>query len=142
MVRKTIKEARANLEAALPYIPERYKKGVLKADWYTPASSDTAEKNFADAMSKVIAEKRRQKAIKALGGNKPWQDGAVNKGAPIIADRIRLALDEYERTFGPMLDEVNKLADTLPPKTLDFMANINNRLVPIVKKWKEVSGKL
>jgi len=142
MVLKTKTEARANFEAAIPYIPDRYESGVKKADWFTPAASDQAEKNFADQMSKVIADKTRQKAIKALGSNKPYVDGAITKGKPIIGDRIRKALDKWLGVWGPMYDDIVALVPTLPPKTPDFMANITNRLVKVVEQWKKSAGKL
>lgn len=140
MVHKTRAEAKANLESAITYIPDRYKQGVQKADWLTPAKSDAAERNYADAVSKAVANKTRQKGIGKVS-NDDWKNGAVNKGAPIIGERIRGALGKYDNNFGPMLEAVNSTADALPSRTTDFMANINNRLVPTVKKWKEVAGK-
>jgi len=140
MVLKTKEEARANFEAAVPYIPDRYVAGVEKADWFTPASSDTAEKNFATQMSKVIAEKRRLKGIKAIT-NADWQAAAREKGAPVIGDRIRAALDKWEAEWGPMYDKIVALVPKLPPKTIDWRENINKRLVAVVAEWRKAAGK-
>jgi len=140
MVLKTKEEARANFEAAVAYIPDRYRAGVEKADWHTPAKSDQAEKNYADAISKAVAEKRRQKAIAAMS-NEDWKRAAIEKGAPIIGDRIRTALDKWLANWGPIYDAVASKVATLPPKTIDWRANINNRLVPIVETWKKAAGK-
>jgi len=141
MVLKTKEEARANFEAAVAYIPERYRIGIEKADWFTPASSDQAEANYATALTTAIAEKRRQKAIKQVS-NTDWQEAAVTKGAPIIGERIRAALDKWITEWGPMYDRIVALVPRLPPKTLDWRANINNRLVRVVEEWKRASGKL
>jgi len=142
MVRKTVKQARAHFEAALPYIPSRYEAGVRAADWFTPAGSDAAEGNFNTAMTqRVLPQKLRQKGI-LKRDNKYWQDKAITLGAPIIAERIRVALDDWEQTWGPMYEEVLRECERLPAKTVDFMVNIQKRLIPVVKKWKEVSGKL
>jgi hypothetical protein len=141
MVQKTLAEARANFEASVGYIPDRYKSGVAKADWLTPAKSDAAEKNYSDAVSKAISQKSRQKAIAGMT-NDDWKNAAVNKGAPIIGERIRGALDKYESEFGPILSAVNSKAQALPPATTDFRANITNRLVPIVETAKRAAGKL
>ena len=141
MVRKTVKEAKAHFEGALTYIPARYREGVSKADWYTPASSEEAETNYAQAMQEVISKKKRQEGIKAVS-NDYWRDQAIKLGAPIIADRIRNALDKWEKNWGPIYEEVLAECERLPARTLDFMANINNRLIPVVKKWKEAAGKL
>jgi hypothetical protein len=140
MVTKTLEEAKANFEASIGYIPERYKSGVSKADWHTPAKSDAAEKNFADGVGKAISQKTRQKAIAAMT-NEDWKNGAINKGAPIIGERIRASLNEWAANFGPMYGQVQSRVATLPPKTLDFRANINNRLVPVVETWKKAAGK-
>jgi len=141
MVVKTKEQARANFEAAVTYIPDRYKAGIMVADWLTPAKSDVAERNYADAVSKAVAEKRRQKAIAAMT-NDEWKNAAITKGAPIIAERIRAALDTWLRNWGPMYDQVVSVVSTLPPKTLDWRANINNRLVKVVETWKKAAGKL
>jgi len=141
MVLKSKAEARANFEAAIAYIPSRYEAGVRKADWQTAAASDQAEKNFADAMSKAIAQKARQAGVKAVS-NAEWQTAAATKGAPIIGERIRAALADWEKNWGPIYDQVASVIPTLPAKTTDFRANINNRLVKVVETWKKAAGKL
>jgi len=140
MVLKTKEEARANFEAAVAYIPDRYRAGVEKADWLTPAKSDIAEKNYADAISKAVAEKRRQKKIAEMT-NEEWRTAAVDKGVPIIGDRIRAALDKWLTEWGPMYDKITALVPTLPPKTIDWRANINNRLGRVVEAWRKAAGK-
>lgn len=140
MVLKTKDEAKANFEASIGYIPDRYKSGVSKADWLTPAKSDAAEKNFADGVSKAISGKTRQKAIASMT-NDDWKNGAVSKGAPIIGDRIRGALDKWATKWGPMYDNVASKVSSLPPATTDWRANINNRLVPVVETWRKAAGK-
>jgi len=140
MPAKTLEEALRNFETALPYIPARYEAGVKKADWYTAAASDQAEKNYADAISKAVAEKRRQNAIKALS-NDVWVKAAVEKGAKIISDRIRLALPKWRENFGAVYSKILDLLPRLPPKTLDWRSNITNRLMPVVETWKKASGK-
>jgi len=141
MVLKTKEEARANLESSIAYIPSRYEAGVRKADWQTPAASDQAEKNYSDGISKAVAAKRRQTNIKKIS-NADWQDAAATKGAPIIGERIRGALNKWSANWGPMYDSVTTRVGALPAKTIDFRANINNRLVPVVETWKRAAGKL
>ena len=140
MVVKTKAEARANFDAAVAYIPSRYEAGVAKADWLTPAKSETAEKNYADAVTKAVTDRARQKAIAAMT-NEEWKSAAVSKGAPIIGTRIRDALSKWEAEWGPMYDSVVSKVAALPPKTLDWRANINTRLVPVVETWRRAAGK-
>lgn len=140
MVMKTKEEAKANFEASIGYIPDRYKAGVNKANWLDPAKSDAAEKNYADGVSKAMAAKTRQKAIASMT-NEDWKNAAVEKGAPIIGERIRGALDKWAGNWGPMYDKVQSTVAALPPKTTDWRANINNRLVRTVEAWRKAAGK-
>ena len=141
MVVKTKEEARANFEASIAYIPARYEAGVKKADWATPAGSEQAETNYASGVQQAIASKRRQTEVRRVS-NSDWQTAAVTKGKPIIGERIRGALSKWTAEWGPMYDAVTSKVGTLPPKTTDFRANINARLVPIVEEWKRAARKL
>lgn len=141
MVVKTKEEARANFEASISYIPARYEAGIRKADWAGPAASEQAETNYAAGVGKAIADKSRQRGV-AKVSNTDWQNAAITKGAPIIGERIRMGLDKYVANFGPIYDRVVAKVGALPPKTTDFRANINNRLVPVVEEWKRAAGKL
>ena len=141
MVTKSKEEAKANFEASISYIPARYESGVRKADWATPAGSDQAEMNYAAGTAKAAANKTRQKGVRKVS-NTDWQNAAVTKGAPIIGERIRGSLDKWAANWGPMYDKIQAKVPTLRPSTIDFRANINNRLVPIVEEWKRAAGKL
>jgi len=138
---KTKEEARANLEASVAYIPDRYKSGVSRADWATPAGSDQAERNFADAMSKAIGKKTRQMKVKAVS-NAEWQKQAIEKGGAVIGERIRQSLDKQSAKWGPIYDRVVSDIARLAPRTVDFRTNITNRVVGTVESWKKNSGKL
>ena len=141
MVLKTKEEARANFEASITYIPARYESGVRKADWATPAGSEQAESNYAAAVQDAISKKTRQAGVRNVS-NSDWQNAAVNKGRPIIGERIRGALTKWAAEWGPIYDGVASKVATLPAKTTDYRANINNRLVPVVEQWKKGAGKL
>jgi hypothetical protein len=140
MVLKTKEEAKANFESSISYIPERYKSGVSKADWLNPAKSDAAEKNFADGVGKAISQKTRQKEIAKMS-NEDWKNAAVEKGAGIIGERIRGSLNKWATNWGPLYDQVAARVGSLPPKTVDWRANINNRLIPTVETWRKAAGK-
>jgi len=138
---KTKEEARANLEASVSYIPDRYKAGVGRADWATPAGSDQAEKNFAASMGAAIAKKTRQLKVKAVS-NSEWQSRAIEKGGAVIGERIRGAIDKQAAKWGPVYDRVVSDVARLPARTVDFRTNITNRVVGTVEAWKKHSGKL
>lgn len=65
----------------------------------------------------------------------------MQKGAPIIGTRIQGALDKWAAAFAPIYAKVLTTVSSLPPSTTDFMQNINTRLVPTVKAWKQAAGK-
>lgn len=138
---KTKEEAKAHLEQSVPFIGDRYKEAVGRADWATPAGSDQAEKNFADRMSQVIAKKTRQLRIKAVS-NATWQEQAVNKGAAVIGERVRAAIEKQSARWAPIYDKVAADVQRLPSRTVDFRTNITNRVVGTVEAWKKHSGKL
>ena len=140
MVMKTAEEAKQNFQAAITYIPARYAAGVQKADWLNPAKSDAAERNFADGVGKAVAAKTRQRKIAAMS-NDDWKNAAVNKGQNIIGERIRQSLDKWSANWSPLYAKVQTSVAALPPSTTDFMANINARLIPTVKAWKQAAGK-
>ena len=138
---KTKEEANANLVQSLPFVAGRYKTGVGRADWATPAGSDQAETNFATSMSKVIAAKKRQAQIK-LVSNAEWQSRAVDKGGAVIEERMRGALEKQAAKWNPIYDRVLGDMPRLTPRTTDFRTNITNRVVGTVESWKKHSGKL
>lgn len=138
---KTKEEARANLEASIGFIPERYRSGIAKADWASKAGSDQAERNYADAVSQAVAAKRRQNAVKKVG-NSEWQRLASEKGGAVIAERIRGSLDKQSAKWSPIYDQVVSRIGRLPPRGTDFRANVTSRLLPVVETWKKASGKL
>lgn len=140
MTHKTKEEARANLEAAVAYIPARYVSGVNKADWLNPAKSPQAEANYAAGVQSAVSKKTRQKAIGKMS-NEDWRKAAAEKGGAVIGTRLAANLDKWLTNWGGLYDQVISVVGALPPKTTDFMANINNRLVPTVKAWKKAAGK-
>ena len=138
---KTKEEARANLEASVAYIPDRYKAGVSRADWATPAGSDQAERNFAASMATAISKKTRQLRVKAVS-NSTWQSQAMEKGGAVIGQRIRDSVDKQATKWGPIYDRVVSDIARMPARTVDFRTNITNRVVGTVEAWKKHSGKL
>ena len=132
---KPLSEARANLEASIPSIPGRYEQGIMRGDWVTGAASESSEANFAQAMQRAIQSKSRQAGVRRAG-NESWQQGSINKGAPIIGQRIQDALSKWEQNFERPYSAVIRQLTQLPPRTLDANQNIDRRLKPIVATWQ------
>ena len=140
MVQKDISIAKANLDASTSFIPERYAQGVQGADWKTNAGSDQAEKNYAAGVNQAVAEKSRMKGISKVS-NEEWKNHSMNEGKQRIASGIKANLDKYEKNFGPVLNAVNAVAKSLPPRTTDAMQNIDARLKKIVQTAINASKK-
>jgi len=140
--RKSGAEAEAHYKESARYIPERYRAGVRVADWEGPATTDLAEKHWWDGLADAKDKDLRRAGIRAKG-NAAWRKDAEEKGGAVIGRRVEAAAPVYGREFGPMLDEVNKFAETLPPWEREAPdANIDRRLRAVVKKWRELAGKV
>jgi len=141
MVRRTRAEAKKHLEEAIPRIPTRYKEMTARADWKTPAVSPKAEENFKTAMSVVIAEELRRKGIEPVD-NADWVRACDVKGSKVIGDRIRDALPKYDKKFGePYETIVLPELERMPPREIDWEANVENRLKFTIRAWKKAVGK-
>jgi len=143
MAVKSLEEAKRHFEEASAVVATRYEEGVRAASWRDKAMSDDAEKNYAGAMSEVIAKKKRAKGIAKVSDDE-WRTKAITKGAAVIGDRMRGAVSDYERGFRPYHEVIKSTVETLPAKGLDPMANIDRRLKPLVaalrKKKEELSA--
>lgn len=133
-VPRTIEQARANLEAAIPLIGDRYRMGVESAKWAEAAASDSAEQNYASRMQQVIGTKARQAGVRRVGDAK-WRDGALTKGAPIIGTRIQGALNTWQQNFAQPYAAVVRAVQALPPRGIDPIQNVDRRLKPVVQAW-------
>jgi len=127
---KDINAAKKNFEDAASLVPERYKQGVSSADWKEAAMSDAAESLYAQKLQEAIQKKKRQKGI-AKVSNEEWRSNAVNKGAAKIGTAMRLASNKWATAIAPYFEALRNLS--LPEKTADPMANIDNRLKRVVE---------
>lgn len=131
-VHKTIAQAKANLDAATAFIPERYKQSTAVAEWEAPSTSDQAESNWKEGLAAAMVEDRRRAGVR-LAGNTKYRQGCAQKGVAVIGTRIKASLGEYERHMRPVLDAMNAASDAAPPKTRDWRANVTARLFPVIE---------
>jgi len=129
--------AREALKAALPKIAASIKRKVPKKKWKDPALVGQALYETMMMDKEVLA--RRKDAIEKKTDD-DWRKAMIDKAAPIIAGRIDL--EKYERNIAPYLSAL--AAVELPPREVDPMTNIENRLKPIVEaliaKKEELKG--
>jgi predicted alpha-1,6-mannanase (GH76 family) len=113
-------------------IPARYQAGVQRAKWAEAAGSDQAEQNYAARMQQVISQKLRQAGVRRVG-DETWRTAAIQKGAPVIAQRLQQALPKWQQNFGTVYQAVVQTVQALPPRTIDPFTNIDQRLRPVVE---------
>jgi len=138
---KSLEEIKAHYRAGATVAPTRYKEAVARATWKEQAASADAEELFKARMAEVIAEERRRKGIEKVT-DEDWRRPAIEKGAARIGPGMTAAVDKQASRFAPYRSALE--AVTLPPKTPDPMANVDNRVKPIVtalvEKKRELLG--
>jgi len=134
---KPLADAKKHFEEIIPKIPERYEAEVKRAAWRDPAIE--GEDLFKEAMAVVIAEELRRKGIEKLTDDQ-WRSTTVEKGKPIIGTRIRARLDVWATNWSPYRSALE--AVELPAKVIDWEANIDARVKPIVRALKEKKKEL
>ena len=92
-------------------------------------------------MTEALAEERRKKGIEKVSDS-DWRDAAVKKGAARIGEGMRGAVDAQASGYSPFKSALEGIS--LPARSADPIANIDNRVKPVVNvlvaKKKELMG--
>ncbi len=126
---KPMSEAKKNFEDSTTLVRGKYEAGINRADWATAAHSDQAEQNFASAMNDAIARKTRQSGVRGVS-NESWKSRAKEKGAPNIAQNMRVSSGKWSQNVAPYFDTLENLS--LPARTADPVQNVQ-RVVAVVE---------
>jgi len=122
-------EIEQRYKSAIPQVPARYKQGVEKTtDWKTAAIQ--GQSLYEQRMQDPNILKRREKGLQNVS-DAEWKANAINKGVQRIGAGMEAGAAKQAANYEPIraaLESVN-----LPPRTADPMANIDNRVKPIVK---------
>jgi len=133
------KTARDALELAIPKILPAIKRKVPKKIWKAPAL--LGQPLYETKMMDPAVLARRKDKIEKLTDD-DWRNPYIEKGGPIIGPRVKAALPKYETKVDPYLKAI--AAVELPPRVVDPMENIENRVKPIVAalvaKKEELGG--
>jgi len=128
---KSAAQIDANYKAAIGRVPAAYKSGVqATSDWQEKAASAAAEDLWKQKIAEAAAASRRQKAVAAVS-NADWQAKAANVGAARIGQGMTNNADKRTRNFEPYRSAIE--GTSLPARSADPMANIDQRVKPIVK---------
>lgn len=94
------------------------------------AKSEQAEKNYAEAVSKAVATKSRQKALGRIS-EQDLNAGMQSKGASAYRLGTAAAEGDWATEVEPHLATLDNLK--LPARTTDPMQNIDNRVKGVAK---------
>ena len=120
---------------AISRAPAAYKAGIQRTtNWQEKAASSEAEDLWAAKIAEASAAKRRQKAVSAIS-NAEWQSKAANVGATRIGPGMTAGAEKRTRNFEPYRSAIEGVS--LAAKSADPMANIDNRVKPIVSALVE-----
>jgi len=132
---KSASQIDANYKNAIGRVPAAYKTGVQNtSDWQEKASSEAAENLWQQKIAEAAAAKRRQKAVSQVS-NADWQNRAANTGAARIGQGMTANADKRTRNFEPYRSAIEGVS--LPAKSADPMANIDQRVKPVVSALVE-----
>ena len=124
---KGIEATRRKWEESHGRVQKAYQEGVQGASgWQENAVA--AEDLYAQKMQEAIAARSRAKGVQAVS-NEQWRSAAIQKGAARIGQGMAAAKDKFASKMGEVLSVIESVS--LPPKTADPMANIDNRVKPI-----------
>jgi hypothetical protein len=130
---------KARYTGAATTAASRYRDAFTRGvTWQAPASSDSAEANYATGVQNAIVKKSRAAGVRKVSDTE-FNQAALSKGAPIIGTRITAAGDKQAQRFEPVRAALSAL--TLAPRGLDPDANIDNRVKPIAHAARRAVGK-
>lgn len=127
---KDISQSQTNYEKSASTVPEKYRSGIQDADWHTNASSNASEELYAQKIREAISRKARQRGISKVS-NEDWKQRALDKGASQIGSAMAKSGGKWARAFQPYQEVLKSVS--LPDRVADPVANVQNRVIPIVE---------
>ena len=114
---------------SLGSVPGAYKAGIERTQgWKEKAIGGQAL--YVQRMNDATVLARREKGL-ARVSESDWKSKASALGSTRIADGMRQAADKQAANYEPIAAALRNL--TLPDRTADPMANIDNRLKAVVR---------
>lgn len=126
---KPLSEVQAKWEAGIGRAGANYKTGVTNAKNVIEKAIE-AEPLFAAKMQDAIAKGSRAKGL-AKVTTEQWRAAAQEKGAARIGPGMSAAKGKFNQGIGRVLSTIQGVS--LPARTTDPLANVDNRVKPIVK---------
>lgn len=124
---KSLEETTKNWEGAIPRVAAAYSAGVQGAQNII-AKAIAGEENYAAGVSAAVANKSRAKGLQKIS-DEDWRNAALKKGAVRIGAGMTEAKGKFSSGMGEVLSVLQGI--TLPARTQDPAANVDNRVKPI-----------
>jgi hypothetical protein len=122
---------------SLGAVPGNYKAGIERtSNWKESALNGQAL--YEQQMQNAQVLRRRAIALERTS-EADWKSRASNLGSVRIADGMRNGADKQTQNYEPIAQALRGVS--LPDRTADPMANIDNRVKPIVRAMIEASPK-
>jgi len=114
---KGIERTAANWDNAIGSVPDVIVKAI------------EGEALYAAKVQEAISKGSRAKAL-AKVSDEDWRKAALEKGAARIATGMAASKDKFRNGMGTVLSTIESVS--IAPRTADPMANVDNRVKPIV----------
>jgi len=125
---KSLDTTRKNWEGAIGRVPQAYSAGVGAARDVI-AKGVAAEELYAQKVQEAVASRRRARKLQEVSDDQ-WRRAAQEKGAARIATGMTASKDKFASGISNVLSTIQGV--TIAPRTADPMANVDNRVKPIV----------
>ena len=132
---KSLEQTRANWKSSHGRIAAAYSQGVDNArDVINKAIA--GEQNYAAGVQEAIASGARSRGLSKVS-DADWKRAAKEKGATRIVSGMVASEGKFASGMAQNLQTIQSVS--IPPRTQDGMANIDNRLKPIAAALIEQS---
>jgi len=125
---KSLDQTQKNWEASHGRVPAAYSDGVRGAKDVI-AKGVAAEALYAQKVQEAISSGRRAKKLQEVS-DEQWRAAALEKGAARIATGMAASKNKFNAGMSKVLSTIQGVS--IAPRTADPIANVDNRVKPIV----------
>ena len=130
-------ERKAKYLSSLGQVPANYKSGIERTtNWKEKALN--GQGLYEQQMQNASVLRRRAVALEKVS-EADWKIKAANLGSMRIADGMRNGAERQAQNYEPIANALRSVE--LPERSADPMANIDNRVKPIVRAMVQASPK-
>jgi hypothetical protein len=126
---KPLSQVQKKWEDSIGRVPSAYAEGVAGAKDVI-AKGVAAEGLYAEKLQATIASKKRATELAKVSDSE-WKAAAGDKGAKRIGAGMTAAKGKFNKGINEVLTVIQGV--TISPRTADPLANVDNRVKPIVK---------